>query len=108
MTASARGTRGAGSDRHAGKLVELSGRLTERDRQLCRLLFEHRVFTSHQLTQLTFDHLDTAEDRLRILTALGVLDRFRPRRDSGSAPYHYVLDPGRRGRACGRAGHDRG
>jgi hypothetical protein len=24
---------------------------------------------------------------------LGVLDRFRPRRDRGSAPYHYVLGP---------------
>jgi hypothetical protein len=57
------------------------------------LLAEHRVFTSHQLTQLAFNHLDTAEDRLRTLTALGVLDRFRPRRDTGSAPYHYVLGP---------------
>jgi hypothetical protein len=51
------------------------------------------VFTSHQLTELAFGHLDTAEERLRTLTALGVLDRFRPRRDTGSAPYHYVLGP---------------
>jgi hypothetical protein len=93
MTGSARGTKGAGADRVALKVAGLAGRLTERDRQLCRLLLEHRVFTSHQLTQLAFHHLDTAEDRLRTLTALGVLDRFRPRRDTGSAPYHYVLGP---------------
>jgi hypothetical protein len=75
------------------KVAALAGRLTDRDRRLCRLLWEHRVFTSHQLTQLAFQHLDTAEDRLRTLTGLGVLDRFRPRRDTGSAPYHYVLGP---------------
>jgi hypothetical protein len=74
-------------------VARLAGRLTERDRQLCRLLSEHQVLTSHQLTRLAFQHLDTAEDRLRTLTTLGVLDRFRPRRDTGSAPYHYVLGP---------------
>jgi hypothetical protein len=93
MTATTRGSGGAGSDRQARKLADLAGRLTERDRQLCRLLAEHRVLTSHQLADLAFDHLDTAEDRLRTLTTLEILDRFRPRRDTGSAPYHYVLGP---------------
>jgi hypothetical protein len=93
MTRSTRGATGAGSDRVALKLAALAGRLTDRDRRLCRLLWEHRVLTSHQLTQLAFVHLDTAEDRLRTLTHLQVLDRFRPRRDTGSAPYHYVLGP---------------
>jgi Replication-relaxation len=93
MPVSARGVGGAEADRLARKVADLAGRLTERDRQLCRLLAEHRVFTSHQITDLAFNHLDTAEDRLRALTALGVLDRFRPRRDTGSAPYHYVLGP---------------
>jgi hypothetical protein len=93
MPVSARGVGEAESDRLARKVADLAGRLTERDRQLCRLLAEHRVFTSHQITDLAFNHLDTAEDRLRTLTALGVLDRFRPRRDTGSAPYHYVLGP---------------
>jgi hypothetical protein len=93
MTPAARGGKGAGSDRQARKLAELAARLTERDRQLCRLLADHRVLTSHQLTDLAFNQLDTAEDRLRTLAALGVLDRFRPRRDTGSAPYHYVLGP---------------
>jgi protein involved in plasmid replication-relaxation len=93
MTATARGAGGVGADRQARKLAELAARLTPRDRQLCRLLAEHRVLTSHQLTELAFGHLDTAEDRLRTLTTLEVLDRFRPRRDTGSAPYHYVLGP---------------
>jgi hypothetical protein len=93
MTASARGSMRVGSDRHARKLADLAGRLTQRDRQLCRLLAEHRVLTSHQLADVAFNQLDTAEDRLRTLTTLGVLDRFRPRRDTGSAPYHSVLGP---------------
>jgi hypothetical protein len=93
MTRSPRGEHGAGTDRVALKLAALAGRLTNRDQRLCRLLWEHRVLTSHQLTQLAFGHLDTAEDRLRTLTHLQVLDRFRPRRDTGSAPYHYVLGP---------------
>ena len=93
MTGAGRGTRKAGADRVALETAALAGRLTDRDRQLCRLLWEHRVLTSHQLTQLAFHHLDTAEDRLRTLTRLGLLDRFRPRRDTGSAPYHYVLGP---------------
>jgi hypothetical protein len=93
MTRSTHKAGGVGSDRVALKVAALAGRLTDRDRRLCRLLWEHRVLTSHQLTQLAFGHLDTAEDRLRTLTHLGVLDRFRPRRDTGSAPYHYVLGP---------------
>jgi hypothetical protein len=93
MTRSTRDEHGADTDRVALKLAALAGRLTDRDRHLCRLLLEHRVLTSHQLTQLAFGHLDTAEDRLRTLTHLQVLDRFRPRRDTGSAPYHYVLGP---------------
>jgi Replication-relaxation len=93
MTATARGPGEASADRQARKLADLAARLTDRDRQLCRLLYEHRVLTSHQLTDLAFGHLDTAEDRLRTLTTLEVVDRFRPRRDTGSAPYHYVLGP---------------
>jgi len=93
MMATARGAGEAGADRQARRLADLAARLTPRDRQLCRLLAEHRVLTSHQLTDLAFNHLDTAEDRLRTLATLEVLDRFRPRRDTGSAPYYYVLGP---------------
>ncbi|MGH9005196.1 MAG: replication-relaxation family protein, partial [Acidimicrobiia bacterium] len=46
-----------------------------------------------QLTDLAFPGTDTAEHRLVILHRLGVVDRFRPHRRHGSAPYHYVLGP---------------
>jgi hypothetical protein len=79
------------ADRLARQLAGLAGRLTDRDRQLCRLVFEHRVLTTSQLAQLAFTNLVTAECRLVTLYRLDLLDRFRPRRDTGSAPYHYVL-----------------
>ena len=75
------------------RLAGLAGRLTDRDRMLCRLLAEHRVLTTGQLTDLAFPGTDTAEHRLVILHRLGVVDRFRPHRRHGSAPYHYVLGP---------------
>ncbi len=77
----------------AARLAHLATRLTPRDLWLCELVDEHRVLTTHQLTDLAFPNLDTAEHRLVILHRLGVLERFRPRRDLGTAPYHYVLGP---------------
>lgn len=66
-------------------------RLTERDRFICEMVYEHRVLTTSQLCDLAFDNLTTARHRLAVLCQLGLLDRFRPRRDVGSAPAHYVL-----------------
>jgi hypothetical protein len=79
----------------ADRLAALAGRLTDRDRQVIRLVAEHRVFTTLQLTQVYFDSQDRAEHRLRQLTDAQVLARFRPhtRHGEGSAPYHYVLGP---------------
>jgi hypothetical protein len=76
-------------------LAELAGRLTERDRELCRLVFEHRVLTSVHCAQLVFASPVTARHRLVILGGLRVLDRFRPTwpRGEGSPPWHYVLGP---------------
>jgi hypothetical protein len=76
-------------------LAELAGRLTQRDRELCRLVFEHRVLTSVHCAQLVFASPVTARHRLVILTSLRVLDRFRPTwpRGEGSPPWHYVLGP---------------
>jgi Replication-relaxation len=75
------------------RLTDLANRLTPRDLWLCQLLHEHRVLTATQLTALAFPTLDTAEHRLLLLHRLEVLERFRPRRDRGTAPYHYVLGP---------------
>jgi hypothetical protein len=77
----------------AARLAALAGRVTDRDRALCRLLHEHRVLTSGQLTDLAFPSRNAAEHRLAVLHQLGLVDRFRPRHRPGSAPYHYVLGP---------------
>jgi len=77
-------------------LALLAGRLTDRDRQLCRLLHEHRVLTTSQIHDLAFGSLNVAQHRLVALARLGVLERFRPvwiDRGGGSAPWHYVLGP---------------
>ncbi len=69
----------------------LARRLTDRDRRVCRLLWEHRVLTTEQLTSLCFLSRHAATHRLLLLKRLDVLDRFRPFRKTGSAPFHYVL-----------------
>jgi hypothetical protein len=74
-------------------LVRASRYLTDRDRYLCRILFEHRVLTTHQVTDVAFDSPITARHRLAALADLDVVDRFRPRKQLGSAPWHWVLGP---------------
>jgi hypothetical protein len=66
--------------------------LTDRDHFICEMLYEHRVLTTDQICDLAFDSLATAQHRLVRLWQLRLVDRFRPRRDVGSAPAHYVLD----------------
>jgi hypothetical protein len=73
-------------------VASVARRLTPRDRLLCRTLFDHRVLTTEQVTDLCFDNLTTARHRLTALYDLRVLDRFRPFRQVGSDPYHYLLD----------------
>lgn len=74
-----------------GVLLRLAARLTVRDRWLLRMLLEHRVLTTSQIAQLAFGTQRMANVRLRTLHQLGVVDRFRPYTDRGSAPLHYVL-----------------
>ena len=70
----------------------IAGRITERDRAICSALHEHRVLTAQQLYELYFDSLDRARDRLAQLHQLEIVERFRPYRQYGSHPYHYLLD----------------
>jgi hypothetical protein len=70
----------------------LAERLTERDRDICCSLHEHRVLTATQLCELHFNGIERARKRLAQLHQLRVLERFRPFRQYGSAPYHYLLD----------------
>jgi hypothetical protein len=90
---SARGTKNAASRPAADQLTALAGRLTDRDRSLCRLLADHQVLTTDQLAQLLAIPPRTLQQRLTQLTTLKVVDRFRPHAHmgAGSAPYHDLL-----------------
>jgi hypothetical protein len=71
----------------------LAGRLTPRDRWIIRMLHEHRVLTSHQITALAFPSFRSGRMRMRELFQWGVVDRFQPFITAGTAPMHYVLAP---------------
>src|SRR5512139_2418470 len=74
-------------------LASLAVRLTHRDRRIIRLVWEHRVLTAPQITDLAFSAADTARKRLLQLPGMGVPDRFQPTLPvgAGTAPYHYVI-----------------
>ncbi len=94
-------TRGAGTGAGAGTraardeaaVLSVAGHLTDRDRELVRLVARHRVLTTDQLAALAFGNSTTARHRLAVLVRLGLLRRFRPHRATGSAPWHHVLGP---------------
>ena len=75
------------ADTHA----HLAAHLTARDVWLLHMLWEHRVLTSHHIADLAFTTDRKARRRRRHPHDLGLLDRFRPRLQVGSAPWHYVL-----------------
>ena len=94
-------TRGAGTGAGVGTraardeaaVLSVAGHLTDRDRELVRLVARHRVLTTDQLAALAFGNITTARHRLALLVRLGLLRRFRPHLQTGSAPWHYVLGP---------------
>jgi hypothetical protein len=56
-------------------LLRVASRLTDRDRVLTRLLHEHRVFTSAQVHDISFDSYRRAQEWLEVLYALGARSR---------------------------------
>ncbi|MFC3998872.1 replication-relaxation family protein [Nocardiopsis sediminis] len=78
--------------RRENHLLRLARHLTDRDHDILSLLHTHRVLTTSQITQVAFTSHSRTLQRMRTLTALGVVARFCPRLDRGSAPWHYVLD----------------
>jgi hypothetical protein len=54
---------------------------------------ENLVLTSDHLTALAFTGRRSAQRRLALLAAAGLLERFRPPQPVGSAPAHYGLGP---------------
>jgi hypothetical protein len=88
-----------GRPRAAGRLARspqlaaaLAARLTARDRWLLRMLLEHRVLTTSQITELAFGTARAATARMTVLYQLRAVDRFRPLAPAGSAPLHFILD----------------
>ncbi|MEB8338024.1 replication-relaxation family protein [Streptomyces endophyticus] len=77
---------------NAEYIARLAGRLTERDQWLARMLYEHKVLTTGQITQLAWPSTRSANLRLLRLYQWRVVDRFQPFATYGSAPMHYVLD----------------
>jgi hypothetical protein len=75
------------------RLLPVLGRLTERDRYLCRLIEDHRVLTTAQVADVGFTGERRARMRLGELYALDLLDRFRPRSAGNPAAFHWVLGP---------------
>jgi hypothetical protein len=75
------------------RLLAVVGRITERDRFLCRLLDDHRVLTTTQAAEVAFTGSRRARMRLSELYALDILDRFRPRAWGSPSPFHWVLGP---------------
>ena len=83
--------RGRRSRISAVEVLDSTRWITPRDRNICIDLRRHHVLTVHQLTDLHFPTARKARERLLELTQREVLLRFRPQRNSGSAPFHYVL-----------------
>ena len=88
-----------GRPRSAGRLARspalsaaLAARLTARDRWLLRMIHEHRVLTTGQITQLAFGTTRAATARMTTLYQYRAVDRFRPLAAAGSSPLHFVLD----------------
>lgn len=79
-------------------MLSVSAHLTDRDRELIRLVGRHRVLTTDQLAALAFGSITTARHRLAVLVRLGLLRRFRPRREPGSP--RGITSSGRSERPC--------
>jgi hypothetical protein len=67
--------------------------LTDRDRYICNLLFEHDVLTTPQIRQIAFNGLRRTQQRLALLSSLSVLEQIRPRPTTASLPQRWVLGP---------------
>jgi hypothetical protein len=72
--------------------LRVQSRLTNRDHTLLGWLADHGVLTTVQIAHALYPSLDFAQRRLRKLSQIGLLDRFRPfRAEGGTYPYHYLL-----------------
>lgn len=70
--------------------TQVGNRLTPRDVELLRLVAEHRMLTSTQLTTAVIPNDRTCRLRIQVLRDLGLVETFRPPQVAGSAPLHCV------------------
>ncbi len=85
--------RGRRPGRVSDRLVlDVASSLTDRDRQILRLLRWHRVLTTGQVHAMFFGDRNTAQHRMTRLYELRLVERFRPLRQGRDGEYHYVLD----------------
>ncbi len=89
MTASTSSRRRRISDR---LIMDVASSLTDRDRQILRLLRWHRVLTTTQIHLMFFGNRNTAQHRMTRLHDLRLVARFRAQRCGRDGEYHYVLD----------------
>lgn len=73
-------------------IFDVASSLTDRDREIVRLLRWHRVLTTGQVHARFFGDRNTAQHRITRLYELRLVERFRPLRDGRDAEFHYVLD----------------
>jgi len=73
-------------------IFDVASSLTERDREILRLLRWHRVLTTGQVSALFFSDRNTAQHRMARLYELRLVERFRPLCHGRDGEYHYVLD----------------
>ncbi len=89
MTASTSSRRRRITDR---LVMDVASSLTDRDREILRLLRWHRVLTTSQIHRMFFGDRNTAQHRMTRLHDLRLVERFRPLRAGRDGEYHYVLD----------------
>lgn len=75
-----------------GLLMEVASSLTDRDKEILRLIRWHRVLTTSQVHAMFFVDRNTAQHRMTRLHDLRLVERFKPLRSGRTGEYHYVLD----------------
>jgi hypothetical protein len=73
-------------------IFDVASSLTDRDRQILRLIRWHRVLTTNQVHLMFFTDRNTAQHRMTRLYQLRLVERFRPSHAGRDGEYHYVLD----------------
>lgn len=91
MTPQERFSRGVSRRSRSEAFQRIAHRLTERDVSILLDLYEHKILTTRQISQLHFTSERVARRRLSKLCIYGVLWAYRPHRERGSHPYHYLL-----------------